>query len=118
MTTTITSSEHTIIPTFLMEYSAERASRNVIHNIIGKAEPDVSLELDGLRSGTLNLFFESKVEAWAAFQDLGTLSSWELTDTDHPEINMNFVREGPMTMELDPETRKRWVVGMDYQEVI
>jgi hypothetical protein len=118
MTTTITDSISSFSPDLVMEYSTEKQSRNVIHNVIGKAEPDVTLELDGLRIGTLRLFFESKENAWVAYEALGQVATWELTDTDTPEINMNFVREGRMTMTLDSVSRRRWIIEMDYQEVI
>ena len=118
MTTTILGAAATIVPDLIMEYNTERESRNVLHNIIGKAEPDVSLELDGLRFGTLHLFFESKTDAWIAYDALGTVETWELTDTYHPEIDMNFVRTASMKMGLDPVSRKRWLIEMDYQEVI
>lgn len=118
MTTTITDAATSFVPDLLLEYNTTRASRNVIHNVIGKAEPDVTLELDGLRTGTLHLFFEAKETAWEAYDALGAVATWELTDTDHPEINMNFVREGNMSIGLDPVGRRRWIIEMDYQEVI
>ncbi len=118
MTTTITDSVSSFSPDLILDYNTEREARNVIHNVIGKAEPDVSLELDGLRMGTLRLFFEVKEDAWVAYEALGQVATWELTDTDIPEINMSFVREGRMTMTLDPVSRRRWIIEMDYQEVI
>lgn len=118
MTTTITDSISSITPDLVLEYNTERESRNVLHNVIGKAEQDVSLELDGLRYGTLHLFFESKTDAWVAYDQLGAIGTWELTDTDTPEIGMSFVRQGPMKMGLDPVSRRRWIIEVDYQEVI
>jgi hypothetical protein len=118
MTTTITDASSSITPDLVMEYSTERESRNVLHNVIGKAEQDVSLELDGLRYGTLHLFFQSKTDAWVAYDALGGVGTWELNDTDHPQIDMNFVRQGSMQMKLDPVSRQRWIIEMDYQEVL
>jgi hypothetical protein len=117
MTTTITDAATNIIPDLVLGYNTTRASRNVIHNVIGKAEPDITLELDGLRTGTLQLFFETKETAWEAYNALAGVATWELTDTDYPEIDMNFVREGNMSMELDPVSRRRWIIEVDYQEV-
>lgn len=118
MTTTITDATSSITPDLVVGYDTERESRNVLHNVIGKAEQDVSLELDGLRYGTLHLFFESQTAAWVAYEQLGAIGTWELTDTDIPQIGMSFVRTGPMKMGLDPVSRRRWLIEMDYQEVI
>ncbi len=118
MTTIITDATSTVTPDLVLEYNTERESRNVLHNVIGKAEPDVSLELDGLRFGTLHLFFEAREDAWTAYEALGAIGTWELTDTDYPQIGMNFVRTRAMKMGLDPVSRRRWIIEMDYQEVI
>lgn len=118
MSIQILNNETTIEPTALLEYETEVASNNIIHNIIGKADPDVSLAADATRMGTLHLFFDTKADAWAAFDALRDLSVWTLNDTDHPEIDMDFTRRERMKIRLDSVSRRRWIVEMDYQEII
>jgi len=115
MTTTITSGSTSIFPDLVMNYKTERDARNVFHNVIGKAEPDVSLELDGTPYGKLELFFEHKDDAWNAYTDLSTGVPMELSDTDTPEVNMSFARDGRMSLHLTSD-RKHWVLEMEYRE--
>lgn len=118
MTVQIINNETTIEPLMLLEYEAEVVSNNVIHTIIGKGEPDVSLADDTTRQGTLHLFFETKEDAWAAFAALRDTSVWTLSDTDHDEIGMDFTRRDNMKIRLDSTSRRRWILEMDYQEII
>lgn len=118
MTVQILNNESLIEPVMLLEYQTEVVSNNVIHTIIGKGEPDVSLAEDMTRQGTLHLFFDTKADAWAAFYALRGISTWTLTDTDHPEIDMDFTRRDRMVLRLDSVSRRRWIIEMDYQEIV
>lgn len=117
MTTTITGPGSSIFPTLVMNYKTDRDSRNVFHEIIGKSEPDVSLEIDGKRYGKLEMFFEYKADAWDAYTGLATGIPMELTDDDTPEVDMTFCRDGRMSMALTGD-RKHWVIEMEYRETI
>jgi len=117
MSATITGSGETIRPDLVMEYSTERVSRNVYHYVIGKAEQDVSLEVDGKRYGNLRLFFGSKVEAFAAYAALALGLPYEFADSEVPEVGMRFARDGRMTLELT-DSRLHWIIEMEYREVI
>jgi len=116
MSATITGSGETIRPDLVMEYRTERVSRNVYHQVIGKAEQDVSLEVDGKRYGNLRLFFSSKVEAFAAYAALALGLPYEFADSELPEVGMRFARDGRMTLELT-ENRRHWIIEMEYREV-
>lgn len=118
MSIQIINNETTIEPVMLLEYEAEVASNNIVHNIIGKGDPDVSLADDSTKLGTLHLFFDTKADAWAAFNALRDTSVWTLNDTDHPELDMDFTRRERMKIRLDSVSRRRWIVEMDYQEII
>ncbi len=117
MTTTITSGSTSIFPSLVMNYKTERDSRNVFHHVIGKAEPDVSLEIDATSYGKLELFFEYKADAWDAYTDLATGVPMDLSDTDTPEVNMTFCRDGRMSLALSGD-RKHWILEMEYRETI
>ena len=118
MTTQIINNEALIQPVFLLQYETQTESNNVVHRVIGKGEPDVSLAEDTTRMGTLHLFFDTKADAWEAFTLLRDISVWTLSDTDHEEINMDFTRQGVMKITLDSVSRRRWIIEMDYQEIV
>jgi len=117
MTATITGPASSIFPTLVMDYETVKIAKNVFHEIIGKSEPDVSLELDPTRAGTLNLFFEYKADAWDAYTALATGIPFALSDSETPEVNMSFARDGRMTMRLTGD-RKHWVIEMEYRETV
>lgn len=117
MTATITGGPANIYPDLIMEYRADRDARVVYHDVIGKAENDVTLLPDGKRYGNLSLFFQTKGDAWDAYAALALGLPYEITDTGTPEIDMKFSRDGKMTITLTPD-RRHWIVDVDYREII
>jgi hypothetical protein len=117
MTATITGYGDTIQPDLVLEYSTARDSRNVYHDVVGKSEQDVSLEVDGKRYGTLKLFFSARADAVDAFAALAQGVPYEFADTDIPQVGMRFARDGSMTLRLTDD-RNHWIVDMDYREII
>jgi len=117
MAATITGSGDTIRPDLIMEYRTDRDSRNVYHNIIGKGEQDVSLEVDGKRYGKLTLFFSAKADAFAAYSALALGLPYDLADTDTPEVGMRFARDGKMAASLTRD-RRHWILEMEYREIV
>ena len=63
---TISDGSTVITPQLILGWEAAQDSRNVIHSIIGKAEPDVTLKPATLRTGTLQLLFLTAAEASTA----------------------------------------------------
>jgi hypothetical protein len=114
---TISNGSATITPTLILGYESDAESNNVVHKIIGRADPDVSLAPDSPRSGTLELFFESYADAWEARGLHAAPAVWTLTDPDVPAVNMSYVRDGSMTISLDPDSRELWTLSVGYQEV-
>jgi len=117
MTATITGSGDTIQPDLVMDYSTARDSRNVYHDVVGKPEQDVSLEVDGKRYGTLKLFFSSRSDAVDAFAALALGLPYEFADSEIPQVGMRFARDGRMVLELTDD-RRHWIVDMEYREII
>lgn len=117
MPTTITTTEHTITPVLVLGYESEREPGNIIHPILGRANPDVTLRPAGLRTGELQLFFPDETEAAAAEDALAAAGVCELTTSDRASVNMTFVVEGRLARALDPETRDHWTVTVGFQEV-
>lgn len=119
MTTSVSDGDTTVIVTTLTGYSAEREGRNIVHTIIGTPDPSVTLREAGLRSGEL----EALVPTLAMATDLETLLAgalpMTLSDSEVTGVNMSFVVPdgGRITVTLDDETRDRWLVRWDFQEV-
>lgn len=142
MTTIITSGADTIYPTIVDGYESSRSARNIVHPILGRATPDVSLRPAQLRTGTLTLVFgdttetselvvidgivqplttpaQNAEEASLIAVDLhATGGVFSLSDTDRPSILMSYVvRPGDIRRDLDEQTREVWIVSIPFQEV-
>lgn len=115
--TDISDGTTTITPTLVLGYEASTESRNVFHQIIDRAAPDVSLSPDSLRNGRLQMFFDERTAAWEAHALHTQSAVFTLVDGDVPEANMSYVREGGMSITLDPQTRVRWLLNVGFQEV-
>jgi hypothetical protein len=119
MATTITNGVDTITPTLVNGYRSGRPSRNVEHDILDRADPDVSLQPAGTRKGTLELVFDTEADAVAAETLHAGISTWLLGNTDHASVDMAYVLAagGEVELELD-DTRKAWVVRVPFREVL
>lgn len=118
MSVTITRGESSVAPYMVLGYKSSRAAGNLIHTIIGRADPDVTIKPAGLRTGTLQLFcldLATALEVEAIHAGEGSL---DLVDTDLPTLAMTYVVDGDIELELDPDTRRRWVVTVGFQEVV
>lgn len=115
---TISNGTSTVTPVTVTGYAATRASRNVLHAIIGTPDPAVTLRPAGLRTGTLEALFDTRADAQSAVTILASDAALTFVDTDHPSISMTFVLDGDVTMALDDDTRALWLVSFDYQEVL
>lgn len=119
MTTLITvndGSGDSVSPTLVLGYQVERESQNIVHQIIGGGIA-VTLVRPNPRTGTLELFFLEEADAFDAADKHAAETTFTLSDTDRPSINMTYVVSGSVYVELDPETRNRWLVSVDFQEV-
>lgn len=118
MTTTISAGATTITPAVVLGYETSSESGNTVHAVIGAEDPAVTLGVEGMRSGTLEMAFITQALAWAARAFLKTPNIFTLASTDATVIGMRFVRTGRMSIGLDPETLSVWVLTTDYQEVV
>lgn len=130
-----------IVPTLIDGYQVSRESRNVVHSIVGRAQPDVTLRPASLRKGTLRLVFggTSSSSEYVFFDGYITLLDLDATDPEQaskdafdahsepnvfvlrdstrPTVEMTYVVDGQIGRELDPVTRRVWIVTVDYQEI-
>ena len=113
---TLSNGSTTITPTLRLTASATVTSRNKIHELLGGGVA-VTFGAAPLRTGTLELFFDTETAADAAetFHRDGFV--FAITDPDNPSLNMNYVVAGSIERTLDPETRRRWLLKIDIQEV-
>lgn len=119
MGATITDGTTTITPLLVLGYQTNQTGRNVLHDILGRADFDVSLRTAGLRSGTLNLLFGTEADAQAARVFHAAAARFTYTDTDVPSAGMVYVLDAAqMTLELDPDTQRKWTLAVPYQEVL
>jgi len=119
MGTTIGNAGDTITPTQVLSYLTARRSNNIIHNILNGTIA-VSVLPTQPRAGTLELFFASEAES-AVAETFHTRSGvFALVTDDITTGNLNYVlsQSGEIKRELDSETRTRWFVSVDFQEVI
>lgn len=118
MSTIITHGAGTITPEVVDGYEAVRQARSIVHNIIGRPDPDVTFRPAGLRSGTLSLVFATSARAHAAASVLAVPGRFNLTDVAVPEVSMAFVvAGGEISVQLDSATRTVWTVTIPFQEV-
>lgn len=120
MTSTITHAGGIITPTLIDGYEAERQARNVVHEIINRSAPDVTLRAPGLRRGSLKCVFAAQLDAVAAFGNLSIPQVFTITDTDVPSLGMTFVvPDGEVIrIALDDQTRHTWIVTLPFAEVL
>lgn len=118
MAVTITRGASSVSPRLVLGYQSERTAGNLIHPIIGRADPDVTLAAAGLRTGTLELLCLTLADALAVEDLHAGEGVCELEDTDAPGLGMYYVAAGKIELELDDETRAVWIVRVEYQEVL
>jgi hypothetical protein len=115
--TVITHDTTTIEPVVVEGYESTREGRNVVHPIIGRAEPDVTLRPANLRTGTLRLVFDDEDASAAAELEHATGGVFAVVSTERATIEMSYVVAGEIVRGLDEDTSEDWIVTVEYQEV-
>lgn len=120
MATTLTRGANVIAPTLVDGYMSTMEAATVVHQIIGKSEPDVTLRPSLMRSGTLRMAWlttGAETDSAQAATWLQGTGPWVLASSEASSINMSFVVSGRIDRELDPDSRQWWTVSVDFQEV-
>lgn len=119
MTTITSTSGATLLPELVMGYSSAREGGAVIHEILGRADPDVTLRVKATRTGTLSLLFLDEAQAAEAEAELSGAATFTLnTGGDRPTVDMSFIASGVAARTLDEDTLTVWVVDVDYREIL
>ena len=117
MATTITTGSTVITPEIITAWDVSQETRNVIHDIIGRQDPDVTLQAAATRTGTLEMVFTSATDANTAREAFvnGTtfLIESDLTWLDGLTVVMN----GNISTALEDVTRNLWTISADFVEV-
>lgn len=116
MSNTITSGSYTLEPFAVTGYDSARLSGNIVHQILGKSEPDITLRPAALRTGTLNLAFDDETDSAEAVTAHATSTDPFTLTTALGTVDMTYVVAGDIRRTLD-ETRKVWTVAVSYQEI-
>ena len=120
MSNVITSQTAVITPTLITGYSSKRESHTVLHQIIDRSAPDVTLRAASLRSGSLELLFaaeDAEAASSAAEAALSEAAVFTLTSDERSTVGMPFVVQGSITRTLDDASRSAWTVAFDWAEV-
>jgi len=115
--TTISDGTTTITPELVVGYEATRDARTVVHQVIGRADPDVSLAADGLRTGSLELLFLTEAAASAGLALHTHPARFTLTEAGMTIPTMTYVRYGALRIRLDPQTQELWLLSVGFREV-
>ena len=115
---TITSGVLSFSPTLITAWETTQESRNVVHNIIGRTDPDVTLLKAATRTGTLEMLFTSATGAETARGILANGGVFTISDSEFWVNGFDFVLTGSLTASLEDETRDLWTLTADFVEVI
>lgn len=111
----ITHEDGTISPDVIEEYEVVQTAGNIIHPILGRADPDVTFRPAGLRTGTLALSFALEADAEDARAAHATGTVFTLIAPDRPTLEMVYVLAGTLT--VGRVAAGRWIVTLEFQEV-
>lgn len=106
-------------PDLILGWEQSRAGTSIVQDIIGGGVR-ISVGRARPRTGTLELFYKFEVDAVHAFDLHQPALYLKLTDLDNPGSwrEMSYVvTDGGCRLRLDPTTRRRWIVEVDYQEL-
>jgi hypothetical protein len=117
MASTITQGDTTITPALVLGYDSSRTSGNIVHWILGRPDPDITLRPARLRNGTLKLLFRTEAAAAACLSLHSGTGVFTLADPDVSSVGMRYAVDGSIDISLDPQTLEMWVVSVAYQEI-
>lgn len=116
--TTITTGVLSFTPELVTGWEAAQSSRNIIHNIIGRTDPDVTLKAATTRTGTLEMLFVSASEAETARDILANGAVFSISESETWINGFDFVLSGSISAALEDTTRNLWTITADFTEVI
>jgi hypothetical protein len=117
MASIIYHADGSITPEVIEGFEASREARSIVHHVLGRSDPDITLRPAGMRTGTLTLVFADGAAAAAAEAALRVPQVLTLADPEVPEVAMPFVvTDGEIVQRIN-ESRKSWTLELPFQEV-
>lgn len=119
MSTTIHGATTSVTPDLVLELRWTREARTIVHQLLSRQDPDVTIRPTGLRSGDLACYVEDRatadtLAALAASGEVLTITS----DDDDLLDGLALVVAGDIVVELDTQTLTRSLVTVPYREVL
>lgn len=110
----ITNGTTTVAPLSLSAYSSDQAGGAIVHDILGRSTPDVTLRPLEMRTGSLVLDFATEALSSDARNALSASSSWTLTHSERTSVNMRFIVR---RLSRAIENNGRWMLSVTWEEV-
>ena len=120
MPTILTSGETVISPTICLSIETRRTAGNIVHDVVGRSDPDVTLRPAGTRTGTLRLGFlgaSSEADSETAELALSGVGVWSILSDERESLAFSFIVAGRIERVLDDITRDDWIVVVEFREV-
>lgn len=107
----------TVAPTLVLgDWSSDDEPQTLLHPILGREYPDVTLRPAAARTGTLRLFFWDYESADAARKFHRAAAVFH-TVTDMAWLPAAYVPNGPIRCTQQRENAARWVLEIPFQEL-
>lgn len=104
--------------TSVLTYTSRRETTSVVHQVIGRADPLVSIGVQAKRTGQMGLFCLTYADALAVEDALGTGEILLLRQQDYPGLDMYFTGTASDLRPFDDVTAtRRWEVTVEFTEV-
>lgn len=110
----ITSGATVLTPTVVEDYESASRVGTVVHDIIGRADPDVTLRPAATRTGRLRMTFPDEASSRAAEIAFRAPAVFAWT-APLSSVSMTFVPQDDITRRL--LDTGRWVLEVGYREV-
>lgn len=117
MSTTILHAGGVITPVLVDGYTATREAGSIVHDILGRTTPDVTLRPALTRSGTLRMLFTDEAAATDAEAVLSGAEVFTLASDERATVGMLFTVADRVQLELDDATRNVWIVSAGFREL-
>lgn len=111
----ITQGTETVIkPRSAPGYESRRESQNIVHQVLGRPDPDITLRPATVRVGTLSLVFDDDLSSAVAESAFAAGGEFVLHHGSSVTIDMLFVVTGGIRRRR--ERAGYWVVELEFQE--
>jgi hypothetical protein len=104
--------------TVVTEYNSSTVVDNRVHTIIGSALPEYTLKPAQPRTGRFAFLCPSEAAALSLRSLLTSMGSFTLSDSVSTFSDMTFLVTGTISLEVDPQTLRVVIVGVDFSEIV